>query len=97
MKTTIELPDDLLIDAKATAAKRRTTLKAIMEHALRREIYGIKKAPPDAPFVLNEYGFPILKRDPNDPKITSEEIEQIKEQIDQEDAERAYHPQRKKG
>jgi len=89
MKTTIELPDDLLIDAKATAAKRRTTLKAIMEHALRREIYGMKKAPPDAPFVLNEYGFPILKRDPNDPKMTSEQIRKCIEEADMLDTERA--------
>ena len=38
MKTTIELPDDLLIEAKAVAARRRTTLKAMITHALRREI-----------------------------------------------------------
>ena len=38
MKTTLDLPDELLIEAKATAARRRTTLRAIVEHALRREI-----------------------------------------------------------
>jgi hypothetical protein len=38
MKTTLELPDDLLIEAKSVAARRRTTLKALIEHALRREI-----------------------------------------------------------
>ena len=38
MKTTLELPDDLLIAAKSAAARRRTTLKALVEHALRREI-----------------------------------------------------------
>jgi hypothetical protein len=83
MKTTIELPDDLLIDAKATAAKRRTTLKAIMEHALRREIYGLKKAPPDAPYEFNEYGFPVLKTDPNRPKMTPE---QVRDAIDEADS-----------
>ena len=38
MKTTIELPDALFAEAKSVALKRRTTLKAMMEHALRREI-----------------------------------------------------------
>lgn len=40
MKTTLDLSDELLIEAKATAARRRTTLRAIVEHALRREING---------------------------------------------------------
>ena len=92
MKTTIELPDDLLIDAKATAAKRRTTLKAIMEHALRREIYGLKKAQPDAPYEFNKYGFPILKTDPDHPKYSSEDVQRWIEEIDEEDAVRAYNP-----
>ena len=38
MKTTIELDDALLIEAKAVAARRRTTLRAMVEHALRREL-----------------------------------------------------------
>ena len=38
MKTTLELDDELLIEAKAVAARRRTTLKAMVEHALRREL-----------------------------------------------------------
>lgn len=38
MKTTLDLPDELLIEAKATAVRRRTTLRSIVEHALRREI-----------------------------------------------------------
>lgn len=35
MKTTIELPDDLLIEAKKRAAEERTTLRAIIEQGLR--------------------------------------------------------------
>jgi purine-nucleoside phosphorylase len=38
MKTTLDLPDDLLIEAKTIAARRRISLKAMVEHALRREI-----------------------------------------------------------
>ncbi len=39
MKTTIELPEDLLRAAKAIAGRRGTTLKAIITHALEREVY----------------------------------------------------------
>ncbi|MFZ4775489.1 MAG: hypothetical protein ACOYM3_09015 [Terrimicrobiaceae bacterium] len=38
MKTTLELPDELMVEAKMVAALRRTTLKALFEHALRCEI-----------------------------------------------------------
>jgi hypothetical protein len=40
MKTTIDLPDELLIAAKKRAAETRTTLKAILERGLRRELAG---------------------------------------------------------
>lgn len=38
MKTTIELPDELLIAAKRRAAETRTTLRRILERGLRREL-----------------------------------------------------------
>jgi len=38
MKTTLALNEALLIEAKRVAAQRRTSLKAIVEHALSREI-----------------------------------------------------------
>jgi hypothetical protein len=38
MRTTIELPDDLLILAKQFAAGRRTTLRALIERGLRKEL-----------------------------------------------------------
>lgn len=38
MKTTLDLPDDLLVEAKAMAVRRRITLKDMVAHALRREI-----------------------------------------------------------
>ena len=38
MKTTLELDDELLAEAKVVAARRRTTLRAMVEHALRREL-----------------------------------------------------------
>ena len=37
-KTTIELPEDLVIAAKRQAAERRTTLRALIERGLRAEL-----------------------------------------------------------
>jgi len=38
MKITIDLPDELLIAAKKSAAGRRTTLREIFERGLKREL-----------------------------------------------------------
>jgi hypothetical protein len=38
MKTTVELPEDLLLEAKRKALETRTTLRDIFERALRREL-----------------------------------------------------------
>ena len=38
MKTTVELPDDLLIAAKTRAAETRSTLRALIERGLHREL-----------------------------------------------------------
>lgn len=79
MKTTIELPDSLFAAAKAVAARRRTTLKAMMEQALRREIAYAEKPSADAPFELNEKGFPVLKKRRSN-SVTSRKVYQIMDQ-----------------
>ncbi len=38
MKTTVELDDDLVIEAKKFAAERRTTLRKLIDHGLRQQI-----------------------------------------------------------
>ena len=38
MKTTIDLPDELLISAKKRAAELRCSLRALIERGLRREL-----------------------------------------------------------
>ena len=38
MKTTIDLPDDLLIATKKLAAERRTTIRSLVERGLRKEL-----------------------------------------------------------
>ena len=61
MKTTLELADDLMIQARATAAKRHTTLKAMFESALRRKIdYKLPHSGKSEIFTTHEYGFPVI-------------------------------------
>ena len=86
MKTTLDLPDDLLIEAKSVAARRHTTLKAIVEHALRREIQQSAATAPaiDDKFELNELGFLVLKRKPGE-IATLDDIKKIQDDIDQEE------------
>lgn len=40
MKTTVEIPDELLVEAKKHAAEHRTTIRALIERGLRRELGG---------------------------------------------------------
>lgn len=48
MKTTIEISDPLLRRAKKLAAKRGTTLKAVIEEALRAELAAAETVPAGA-------------------------------------------------
>ena len=61
MKTTVELPDDLMHAAKLVAAKRRISLKRLFTQALRREI---SEGAEDhsAGFVVGEDGLPFLPK-----------------------------------
>lgn len=83
MKTTLDLPDNLLIEAKTTAARRRTTLRAIIEHALRRELGELasSRRVQESPTELNAYGFPVLKRDKKiKGRLTSEMVYELQDQ-----------------
>ncbi len=46
MKTTIELPDELLIAAKKKAAELRKPLRVLIEEGLRQLVYGTPTTPP---------------------------------------------------
>lgn len=97
MKTTLDLPDELLIEAKTAAAQRRTTLKAIVVKALTREL-----APPPEPlsnpdpdkFETGPLGFLVLKRKPGE-VVTREQIRAIREDLDDEAFHRTLHPRQK--
>lgn len=95
MKTTLELDDGLLVEAKAIAARRRTTLRALVEHALRREIRPAAELdnPDPEKFEVGPLGFLVLKRKANE-KISYEQIQAIQDSLDEEELQRAIHPRR---
>lgn len=94
MKTTLDLPDDLLIEAKTLAARRKTTLKAIVESALRREIRPPSEMenPDPKKFEIGPLGFLVLKRRPETKLVTLEDLQRIQGEIDEEDFQKAMHP-----
>ena len=74
MKTTLDLPDDLLIEAKTVAARRRITLKAMIVHALRREIQPAA-AVSETPFVRGRDG--ALRLPKRGERVTTEFVRQL--------------------
>jgi hypothetical protein len=96
MKTTLDLDDGLLIEAKILAARRKTTLKAIVEGALRREIRpaaDLENPDPDR-FDIGPFGILRIKKSPGAPSVTLDDIRAIQEGIDEEDLQKALHPKR---
>jgi hypothetical protein len=86
MKTTIDLPDSLLYQAKVAAARRRTTLKDLVVEGLERVIQSPTAsvvAPASAPaddafFATDVYGVPVLKC--RGVKVTNALIEKFREE-----------------
>lgn len=89
MKTTIEIPDDLLIEAKAIAARRRTTLKEVVTGALRREIGRIPAGRDDAGDRLVVGPFNILRLRPRGASVTDAMVRGMLTAADEEAFERA--------
>jgi hypothetical protein len=58
MRTTLNLDDDLLRDAKRFAAERGTTLTAVMEDALRIHVRRVEKPKPRRRVRLPTFGVP---------------------------------------
>jgi hypothetical protein len=78
MKTTLELPDELLRKAKAVAAERRTTLRALVEHALHREIGSAGTDDLSRIYRVDEDGLPYLPS--RGAKVTSEDVYRLLEE-----------------
>ena len=93
MKTTIDLPDDLFIEAKATAARRRTTLKELITRSLRREIGAgpSLESSSDSHFRSGPLGLPVLKS--TGPRMSADEYSRLIAQLEaEEDEKHLQHP-----
>jgi hypothetical protein len=87
LKTTLDLPDDLLMEAKTLAVRRKTTLKAIVEAALRREIRPAAELenPDPEKYELGPFGILSLKK--RGDGLTEAQVQHlIDHQYDDEDA-----------
>jgi hypothetical protein len=89
MKTTLDLPDDLLVEAKAVAARRRITLKAMVEHALRREIMPNTASPQKNAELYGVGPFGILRLKKRGAVISTGMVQKMLEAADDEDFQRA--------
>ncbi len=86
MKTTINLPDALLIRAKIAAARRRTTLGNLVIEGLERVMNSpaVPGVEPSAPAAADDflesdsYGVPVLKR--RGVKVTDALIEEMRKE-----------------
>jgi hypothetical protein len=80
MKTTLELPDDLFVEAKAVAARRRITLKTLFTRALERELRPAPVRPASPNFKLDDQGWPVLKRESRDDgAVTNDFVNDLRE------------------
>ena len=79
MRTTIDLDEGLLRKAKFLARQNRTTLKAVVENALRRELNSTPVIAPEDQdcFEIGALGLPVLKRRPGTKRVTLEQIRSL--------------------
>ncbi len=83
-----------MIEAKTLAARRRTTLKAIVESALRREIRpesDVENPDPER-FEIGPFGILRIRKTPGKPPTTADEVRAIQKELDEEDLQRAIQP-----
>ncbi|MBE9078647.1 DUF2191 domain-containing protein [Romeria aff. gracilis LEGE 07310] len=76
MKTTVEINDNLLLQAKQLAAKRQQTLKSVLESALRQFLEN--NAESRLPFRLQKHSF---RGNGLQPGITEGDWSTLREQI----------------
>ena len=94
MKTTLDLPDDLMREVKIRAATQGKKLKDVMADTLRNGLYPASPIPPAIrPIILTdpELGYRVVKGSPNPPflRMTLEEILKLEQDaLYQEDLQR---------
>jgi len=83
MKTTIELPDDLFREAKATAARRGTALREFVREALVEKL--AREEDFAQPTAKRQWPVPPLNLPREEAELIDRAIEEAFEQIEPED------------
>jgi hypothetical protein len=91
MKTTLDLPEDLLIEAKALAARRRITLKEMVTHALRREVMPQLEMQTDHDERYETGPFGILRLKKRGSVVTEKIIRDLSNEADEQDFQNAMN------
>ena len=79
MRTSIDLPDELLREAKIAAVNRGVTLRELVTDALHHELHGTTA--PSQP--LRTLDFPLIRSGvPGSLRITAEDIRRLEEEDD---------------
>ncbi len=108
MRTTLDIDDDVLEAVKELAAREKKTAGAKLSELARLAILGPEFKPQkvrqgatgfgeeEHPPIGGVMAWPTFPRPAGEPRriITSAEIERIRDEIDQEDMERALSPRR---
>ncbi len=97
MKTTLDLPDDLVKELKLRSVHERRKLKDVAAQAIRRGLQAepsvtAAEEPLPPGIMLNERGFPVIRCGPNAPAahMTIEELLALEQQaLLEEDLQRA--------
>ncbi|MFP4378402.1 MAG: hypothetical protein ACLFP4_15265 [Spirochaetales bacterium] len=83
MKTTIDVPDPLYKRLKVHAAESGVTVRHLVLQGIRRELEGFLESSassvdiqlgPDGHSAIDEDGWPVLKRDPNDHVVVTNDL-----------------------
>ena len=80
-----------MIEAKTVAVRRKTTLRALVESALRHEIRPASEVenPDPEKFEVGPLGLLVLKRRSGEKSMTLEGIRRLQEECEEEDFQRA--------
>ncbi len=84
------------MEAKMLAARRKTTLKAIIESALRREIRPVSdlENPDPARFEIGPFGIFRIRKVPGGPSTTLAQVDAVQDELGEEELRRAIQPDR---
>ena len=84
------------MEAKTLAIRRKTTLKAIIEAALRREIRPSTEPenPDPSRFKVAPFGILRIRKTSGSPSTTVAQVRAVRESLENEELERTTHPQR---